>query len=142
MLKHESQKSISVRFNLSRDDERRIYDEVMSHNRNVSEDPYGSSGAYIKAALKNYMEGRSVDESYDHTYEELIEFINEIEGRFMDELSRIRACVREDIRSEMGKLQVPQRLQVEEESVIADLDKEDAGDVPDEALDFLDSFLS
>ena len=52
--KSELQKSLSFRLNLSKEDERELYEAIMGHNRDNENDPYGSSGAYIKAALKCY----------------------------------------------------------------------------------------
>ena len=48
------QKVVSIRLNLAREDEKRLYNEIMSHGRNVPDDIYGSSGAYVKAALSAY----------------------------------------------------------------------------------------
>ncbi len=52
--KKEVQKTVAFRLNLSRADERELYQAIMKHGRNMENDIYGSSGAYVKAALKHY----------------------------------------------------------------------------------------
>ncbi|MCI8781288.1 MAG: hypothetical protein HFH70_11515 [Lachnospiraceae bacterium] len=52
--KKEVQKTVAFRLNLSRTDERELYEAIMKHGRNMENDIYGSSGAYVKAALKHY----------------------------------------------------------------------------------------
>lgn len=48
------QKTVSFRLNMRREDEKALYEAIMSHNRGNKDDPYGSGGAYIKAALKSF----------------------------------------------------------------------------------------
>ncbi len=50
----EFRKSITFRLNLDREDERELYETIRQHNRHVAGDVYGSAGAYIKAALRDY----------------------------------------------------------------------------------------
>lgn len=50
----EFRKSITFRLNLDREDERELYETIRQHSRHVAGDAYGSSGAYIKAALRDY----------------------------------------------------------------------------------------
>lgn len=76
MLGSSSKKSISVRFNLSRENERKLYEEVMSHNREIPDDPYGSSGAFVKAAVRFYMQDRDRIESENRSREQLQEYID------------------------------------------------------------------
>ena len=52
--KKEVQKTVAFRLNLSRADERELYQAIMKHGRNMENDIYGSSGAYVKAALRHY----------------------------------------------------------------------------------------
>lgn len=53
--KKELQKTISFRLNMTREDEREIYEAIASHNRGQANDSFGSSGAYIKAALASFL---------------------------------------------------------------------------------------
>lgn len=50
----EFRKSITFRLNLDREDERELYETIRKHSRHVAGDEYGSAGAYIKAALRDY----------------------------------------------------------------------------------------
>ncbi len=50
----EFRKSITFRLNLDREDERELYETIRQHGRHVAGDAYGSAGAYIKAALRDY----------------------------------------------------------------------------------------
>lgn len=50
----EFRKSITFRLNLDREEERELYETIRQHNRHVAGDAYGSAGAYIKAALRDY----------------------------------------------------------------------------------------
>jgi hypothetical protein len=73
--KSELQKSLSFRLNLSKEDERELYEAIMGHNRDKSNDPYGSSGAYIKAALKCYHGNEMQTEQQVHFKEEMQEYL-------------------------------------------------------------------
>lgn len=50
----EFRKSITFRLNLDREEERELYETIRQHSRHVPGDAYGSAGAYIKAALRDY----------------------------------------------------------------------------------------
>ncbi len=50
----EFRKSVTFRLNLDREEERELYETIRQHNRHVAGDEYGSAGAYIKAALREY----------------------------------------------------------------------------------------
>ena len=50
----EFRKSITFRLNLDREEERELYETIRQHSRHVAGDAYGSAGAYIKAALRDY----------------------------------------------------------------------------------------
>ena len=78
MLGAGSQKSISVRFNISRENEKRLYDEVKRHNRNIKDDPYGSEGAYIKAAVAHYMKKKDQTETISFSPEQLQDLMEQI----------------------------------------------------------------
>ncbi len=73
--KSELQKSLSFRLNLSKEDERELYEAIMGHNRDNENDPYGSSGAYIKAALKCYHGNEMQMEQQEHFKEEMKEYL-------------------------------------------------------------------
>ena len=71
----ELQKSLSFRLNLSKEDERELYEAIMGHNRDNVNDPYGSSGAYIKAALKCYYGNELQMVQQEHFKEEMQEYL-------------------------------------------------------------------
>jgi hypothetical protein len=52
--KEKLQKTVSFRLNMKKEEEKALYETIMSHNRGSKDDPYGSGGAYIKAALKSF----------------------------------------------------------------------------------------
>lgn len=90
-LKDGMQKVISIRLNLAREEEKKLYDEVMSHGRNVSGDIYGSSGAYVKAALSAYGADREKSDRehlFKEQMKEYLEMLSKQQGReFMDKLN-------------------------------------------------------
>lgn len=73
--KSELQKSLSFRLNVSKEDERELYEAIMGHTRDKANDPYGSSGAYIKAALKFYHGNEMQIEQQEHFKEEMQEYL-------------------------------------------------------------------
>ena len=73
--KSELQKSLSFRLNLSKEDERELYEAIMGHNRDNANNPYGSSGSYIKAALKCYHGNEMQMEQQEHFKEEMQEYL-------------------------------------------------------------------
>jgi hypothetical protein len=74
--KSELQKSLTFRLNLSKEDERELYVAILEHNRDKANDPYGSSGAYIKAALKCYHGNEMLMEQQEHFKEEMQEYLH------------------------------------------------------------------
>ena len=90
-LKDGMQKVISIRLNLAREEEKKLYDEVMSHSRNVPGDIYGSSGAYVKAALSAYGADREKSDRehlLKEQMKEYLEMLSKQQGReFMDKLN-------------------------------------------------------
>ena len=85
------QKVISIRLNLAREEEKKLYDEVMSHGRNVPGDIYGSSGAYVKAALSSYIADKEKSDRghlLKEQMKEYLEMLSKQQGReFMDKLN-------------------------------------------------------
>ncbi|MDD3414435.1 MAG: hypothetical protein PHY47_10600 [Lachnospiraceae bacterium] len=73
--KSELQKSLSFRLNVSKEDERELYEAIMGHNRDKANNPYGSSGAYIKAALKFYHRNEMQIEQQEHFKKEMHEYL-------------------------------------------------------------------
>lgn len=64
--KKDAQKTVSFRLNTSKQDELELYEAITNHNRDNADDPYGSSGAYIKAALKNYYDNEQKIQQQDY----------------------------------------------------------------------------
>ena len=76
--KKEVQKTVAFRLNLSRADERELYQAIMKHGRNMENDIYGSSGAYVKAALKHYHRQESELELQEQYQQEMRNYLKEL----------------------------------------------------------------
>ncbi len=76
--KKEVQKTVAFRLNLSRADERELYQAIMKHGRNMENDIYGSSGAYVKAALRHYRRQESELELQEQYRQELRCYLKEL----------------------------------------------------------------
>ena len=76
--KKEVQKTVAFRLNLSRADERELYQAIMKHGRNMENDIYGSSGAYVKAALRHYHRQESELELQEQYRQELRCYLKEL----------------------------------------------------------------
>ena len=79
------QKTISFRLNMVREDEKELYEAIKGHS-----DCYGSSGAYIKAALKHF---HSMEQEYelqeclqDYMKEQMEQLVVEQRKVFMEAL--------------------------------------------------------
>ncbi len=117
--------SKSVRFNLSKEDERSMYEELQRHDRKVPDDPYGSSGAYIKAAIWFYMMHQE-----EHENNQLL-------------LDSIGSIVRETIIDTMDGFRVESPETVvkrETQQVISELDESPDADIPSEVSEYLKGF--
>ena len=120
-----NQKTKTVRFNLSKTDELKMFEELMSHDRKVPDDPYGSSGAYIKAAIWFYMMHQEENESNQHL------------------LDSIGSIVREAITDTMQGLRVDvpaSDLKTETRQVISELEESPDADIPSEVSEYLKGF--
>lgn len=73
----ELQKTISFRLNIKRAEEKALYEAIMSHNRGKTDDPYGSGGAYIKAALKSFYGNEEQVLQQDHYHREIQKMMQE-----------------------------------------------------------------
>lgn len=74
----EVQKTVAFRLNLSRADERELYQAIMKHGRNMENDIYGSSGAYVKAALRYYHRQESELELQEQYRQEMRCYLKEL----------------------------------------------------------------
>lgn len=112
--KSELQKSLSFRLNLSKEDERELYEAIMGHNRDNVNDPYGSSGAYIKAALKCYYGNELQMEQQEHFKEEMQEYLqrqaNEQRELFLKALEvhdqKMVAMIVESVVSTLARMEI------------------------------------
>lgn len=112
--KSELQKSLSFRLNLSKEDERELYEAIMGHNRDNENDPYGSSGAYIKAALKFYHGNEMLMEQQEHFKEEMKEYLqrqaNEQRELFLKALEshdqKMVAMIVESVASTLARMEI------------------------------------
>ena len=76
--KNDLQKTVAFRLNLSRADERELFQEILKHGRNVENDIYGSSGAYVKAALRHYRKQESKLEQQEQNRQEMRNYLREL----------------------------------------------------------------
>ena len=76
--KKEVQKTVAFRLNLSRADERELYQAIMKHGRNMENDIYGSSGAYVKAAFRHYHRQESELELQEQYRQEMCCYLKEL----------------------------------------------------------------
>lgn len=90
--KGELQKLISFRLNTVREDEKELYETIMGHNRGKKDDSYGSSGAYIKAALKAYHRNEQQVNNHQQIRDDIEEYLcrlaNEQRELFLQALDR------------------------------------------------------
>ena len=132
--KSELQKSLSFRLNLSKEDERELYEAIIGHNRdNVNvNDPYGSSGAYIKAALKCYHGNEMQMVQQEHFKEEMQEYLqrqaNEQRELFLKALEvhdqKMVAMIVESVASTLAMMEYqPSVKQYREENNTSSLEK-------------------
>ena len=77
-MEQNKQRTISFRLNMEKDDERELYESIKGH------DCYGSSGAYIKAALKYFC---SKEKEYE-LQERLQSFFEEQMERMLTEQTK------------------------------------------------------
>ena len=112
--KKEVQKTVAFRLNLSRSDERELYQEIMKHGRNVENDIYGSSGAYVKAALRHYHRQESRLELQEQNRQEMQEYMRELaeeQGKvFLEKLAehdkRLAATVAEAVMGVFSEVKI------------------------------------
>lgn len=76
--KKEVQKTVAFRLNLSRADEKELYQAITKHGRNMENDIYGSSGAYVKAALRQYHRQESELELQEQYRQEMRCYLKEL----------------------------------------------------------------
>lgn len=76
--KNDLQKTVAFRLNLSRADERELFQEILKHGRNVENNIYGSSGAYVKAALRHYHRQESKLELRERNRQEMRNYLREL----------------------------------------------------------------
>jgi succinate dehydrogenase flavin-adding protein (antitoxin of CptAB toxin-antitoxin module) len=137
--KSSMQKTLTFRLNLSHAEEKELYDAIKGHDRSNAEDSYGSSGAYIKAALKHF-HGR---ERQYQLQERLQEFIQEQ----MEKQTKTFLSVLEEHDKRLVELVVKTVMEGKAESklsdfantVSSDVAKSEWEDIPEEAMDYLAS---
>ena len=100
--KKEVQKTVAFRLNLSRADERELYQAIMKHGRNMENDIYGSYGAYVKAALRHYHRQESELELQEQYRQEMRCYLKEL-AELHDDFS-IKKAQWENEKSSVEKL--------------------------------------
>ncbi len=76
--KKEVQKTVAFRLNIAKEEERELYHAIMRHGRGRENDIYGSSGAYVKAALKHYHRQESELELQEQYRQEMRCYLKEL----------------------------------------------------------------
>lgn len=76
--KKEVQKTVAFRLNIAKEEERELYHAIMRHGRGRENDIYGSSGAYVKAALKHYHRQESELELQERIRQEMRGYLKEL----------------------------------------------------------------
>lgn len=88
--KKEVQKTVAFRLNIAKEEERELYHAIMRHGRGKENDIYGSSGAYVKAALRHYHRQESELELQEQYRQEMRCYLQELaekqRGVFLDGL--------------------------------------------------------
>ena len=74
----EVQKTVAFRLNIAKEEERELYHAIMKHGRGKENDLYGSSGAYVKAALRYYHRQESKLELQEQNRQEMQDYLNEL----------------------------------------------------------------
>ena len=112
--KKEVQKTVAFRLNLSRADERELYQAIMKHGRNMENNIYGSSGAYVKAALRHYHRQESELELQEQYRQEMQNYLKELAelqgevflGKLVEHDNRLAAMVAEVVMGAVGGIQI------------------------------------
>ncbi len=76
--KKEVQKTVAFRLNIAKAEERELYQAIMKHGRGNENDLYGSSGAYVKAALRHYRKQESELELQEQNRQEMRNYLREL----------------------------------------------------------------
>lgn len=103
--KKEVQKTVAFRLNIAKEEERELYHAIMKHGRGRENDIYGSSGAYVKAALRHYHRQESELELQEQNQQEMQSYLKELAEKqgevFLDKLvehdKRLAAMVAEAV---------------------------------------------
>lgn len=77
-VKKEVQKTVAFRLNIAKEEERELYHAIMRHGRGRENDIYGSSGAYVKAAIKHYHRQESELELQEQYQQEMRGYLKEL----------------------------------------------------------------
>lgn len=112
--KKEVQKTVAFRLNIAKEEERELYHAIMKHGRGRENDIYGSSGAYVKAALKHYHRRESQLELQEQYRQEMRGYLKELAELqrevFLEKLvehdKRLAAMVAEAVMGAVGGIRV------------------------------------
>ena len=103
--KKEVQKTVAFRLNIAKEEERDLYHAIMRHGRGRDNDIYGSSSAYVKAALKSYHRQESELELQEQNRQEIQSYLKELAekqsevflGKLVEHDKRLAAMVAEAV---------------------------------------------
>lgn len=112
--KKEVQKTVAFRLNIAKEEERELYHAIMRHGRGRENDIYGSSGAYVKAALKHYHMQESKLAMQEQNQQEMRSYLKELAEKqgevFLDKLvehdKRLAVMVADAVMGAVGSIQI------------------------------------
>lgn len=112
--KKEVQKTVAFRLNIAKEEERELYHAIMKHGRGKENDLYGSSGAYVKAALKYYHRQESKLELQEQNRQEMQDYLKELAEKqgevFLENLvehdKRLAVMVAEAVMRAVGGIKI------------------------------------
>ncbi len=112
--KKEVQKTVAFRLNIAKEEERELYHAIMKHGRGRENDIYGSSGAYVKAALRHYHRQESelkLQEQYRQEMCCYLKELAELQGevfleKLMEHDKRLAVMVAEAVMEAVGGIKV------------------------------------
>ena len=112
--KKEVQKTVAFRLNIAKEEERELYHAIMRHGRGRENDIYGSSGAYVKAAIKHYHRQKSELELQEQYQQEMWNYLKKLAelqgevflGKLMEHDNRLAAMVAEAVMGAVGGIQI------------------------------------
>lgn len=115
--KKEVQKTVAFRLNIAKEEERELYHAIMKHGRGREDDIYGSSGAYVKAAIKHYHRQENELELQEQYRQEMRNYLKELAelqgevflGKLVEHDKRLAVMVADAVMGAVGGIGTNER---------------------------------